>query len=98
MASVVKVHVESISVLSQQELTTAFSFSLVVCSDLIEPENGIVIYTNGFVNNRPAGTVATYTCETGYTLSDSESHICGSNGIWSGLPPTCDGKLYTIVL
>ncbi len=66
------------------------------CSDLIPPSNGMIGYNMGTASLRPVDTVATYTCDTGYTLN-GDTRICGSDGIWSGSAPTCEGKEYKLV-
>ncbi|XP_064386138.1 mucin-2-like isoform X3 [Halichondria panicea] len=61
--------------------------NLVVCLSLPPPTNGGVSYTDPTLGD---GTVATYTCDTGYTLDgDTTTRTCGS-GVWSGSAPTCD--------
>ena len=63
------------------------------CSDLTVPANGMISYNMGTVSLRPVNTVATYTCDPGYTLNGSTStRTCGSDGLWSGSAPTCQRK------
>ncbi len=63
------------------------------CSDLIAPTNGMISYNNmGTGSLRPVGTVATYTCNTSYTLNEGSTRTCGSDGMWSGFAPSCQGK------
>ncbi len=38
------------------------------------------------------GTVATYTCNTGYTLNGDTTRVCVSGGNWNGSAPTCEGE------
>ncbi len=38
------------------------------CSDLPPLMNGGITYTGGLADNRPINTVATFTCDNGYTL------------------------------
>ncbi|KAH3889329.1 hypothetical protein DPMN_013383 [Dreissena polymorpha] len=56
--------------------------------------------TNGNVN-LPQGTtyaaVATYTCNTGYTLQGIALRICQSTGQWSNSPPTCEINTCTVL-
>ena len=73
------------------------------CPDLTVPANGMISYNMETSSPRPEDTVATYTCDTGYTLSGgitiARTSTCGSDGVWSGSPPTCQGneyKLYSV--
>ncbi len=59
------------------------------CSDL-SLTNGVINYNMG--SPRPVNTVATYTCNNGYTLRGDTTRTCGSDGQWSGNDPTCQGK------
>ncbi len=65
---------------------------IVTCSALISLTNGDIT-----PDSRSVGTVATYTCDTGYTLSGDTTRTCGSAGVWSGSAPTCQGKEYKLV-
>ncbi len=84
-------------------LTVASSFVVTVntvpteppttCPDLTVPANVLISYIMGTTSLRPVNTVATYTCITGYTLNGgSTTRTCGSDGVWSGSPPTCQGE------
>ncbi len=59
---------------------------VIICSDLSSLVNGNVHYGGaGSSDSRPVDTVATYNCNTGYTLNgDSTTRTCGSDGVWSG--------------
>ncbi|XP_064386166.1 uncharacterized protein LOC135334779 [Halichondria panicea] len=59
------------------------------CPDLIVPANGMISYNMGTASLRPVDTVATFTCDTGYTLTGGTTRVCASGGVWSGSPPTC---------
>ena len=63
----------------------------VQCPALSDPENGAVSTTGTEI-----GDTATYTCNSGYELSGSDSRTCQLNGEWSGSAPTCEGKYYTV--
>ncbi len=68
-------------------------FSIDICFDLPLLTNGMISYFGtGSSNNRPVGTMATYTCDTGYTLNGGTTRICESNGMWSGSAPVCQRK------
>ena len=65
----------------------------ITCPDLIVPANGMISYNMGSASPRPVSTVATYTCNSGYTLNGgSSTRTCGSNGVWSGSELTCQRK------
>ena len=38
------------------------------------------------------GSVATYTCNSGFVLEGEMTRVCQSNGIWRNSPPVCQGK------
>ncbi len=65
---------------------------LTTCPDLIVPANGMISYNMGIASLRPVNTVATYTCDTGYTLNGGTTRTCGSGGSWSGSAPNCVGE------
>ncbi len=88
-------------------LTVASPFDTVItvpteppttCPDLTVPGNVMMSYNMGTTSLRPVNTVATYTCVTGYTLNGGSTRTCGSDGVWSGTTPTCQGKEYKLVL
>ncbi len=69
------------------------------CPDLTVPAANVMIsYNMGTTSLRPVNTVATYTCVTGYTLNGDSTRTCGSDGVWSGPPPTCQGEWNDLVL
>ena len=57
------------------------------CGTLTDPLNGQVTLTaTTFMST------ATYSCNSGYTLSGSTTRTCEANGTWSDTAPTCDRK------
>ncbi|XP_064386228.1 complement receptor type 1-like isoform X2 [Halichondria panicea] len=58
------------------------------CMSLPPPTNGGISYSNMTLGEN---TVATYTCDTGYTLNGGSTRTCESDGMWSGLAPVCQG-------
>ena len=54
-----------------------------MCPPLSDPPNGDVTW--------PVGSVATYTCNSGFELVGNEMRTCQSDGIWSGEEPVCTG-------
>ena len=71
----IKLHYKSISTVS------------VDCGSLTDPTNGQVNTSSGTT----FGSTATYTCDTGYTLSGSQTRTCGANGMWTPSKPLCEG-------
>ena len=65
------------------------------CSDLPPLINGVitVTYTGGLVDSRPVNTIATFTCDNGYTLTGGSFRTCQNDGTWSGIALTCQCKL-----
>ena len=54
--------------------------------------NGMISYSGDeSPDNRPVATMATYTCNPNYTLNGGSIRTCGSDGVWSGSPPMCQG-------
>ena len=62
--------------------------TVVVCPELMDPDNGSVQ-----LSDMVFGSIATYTCETGYILNGSMSRDCMADGQWSGEEdPFCQSK------
>ncbi|XP_064386249.1 P-selectin-like isoform X2 [Halichondria panicea] len=59
------------------------------CSDLPPLMNGGITYTDGLTDSRPVNTIATYTCDNGYTLTGGSFRACQNGGTWDGTAPTC---------
>ena len=75
-------------VATQQATTTTFLFvyTVVNCSNLDDPVNGQVEFTDTTV-----GSIANYTCNQRYILSNGNStRTCEASGEWSGSPPSCE--------
>ncbi len=68
------------------------------CPDLPSLTNGMIMYSAGSTNNRPFGSSAVHSCNTGYTLTGGTftggtTRVCVTGRIWDGSPPTCQGEL-----
>ena len=57
------------------------------CGDLLAPINGSVT-----LNGTVEGSIANYTCDEGFLLDGPVVRMCGSNGMWSGSTPQCEGE------
>ncbi|CAL4126212.1 unnamed protein product, partial [Meganyctiphanes norvegica] len=53
------------------------------------PHPAVPINTRVDVTERSPGSVATYTCDPGYTLFGDAEAVCGANGKWTGKLPLC---------
>lgn len=70
-----------------------FPFPLVDCGPLQSGPNGRVTY---LTNTTVVGTVAQYTCISGYTLVGSNQSLCREDGLWSNTDQECERKYYTL--
>ena len=44
------------------------------------------------VTSTTFGSVATYSCATGYDLSGPDTRVCQDDGTWSGIELTCESE------
>ena len=65
-----------------------FLITVVTCPPLIDPENGMVTFSQN------VGDVATYMCNGGFYLNGSMTRLCQSNGMWSDEAPLCIRKFH----
>ena len=71
----------------------AMHVSVIDCGPLDHPANGEVsVPSTAFSFN------ATYSCNTGYTLTGDDMRMCMESGLWSGSEPICVGKIYCELL
>ena len=55
------------------------------CGAITAPSNGSVSYSTGTTYL----SEATFSCDTGYTLSAATTRICQADTSWSNTDPTC---------
>ena len=60
---------------------------IVDCGILQNPSNGYIE-----LSGTEEGSTATYHCNEGYELEGNQIRECGSDGMWSGEEPTCEGE------
>ena len=65
--------------------TRVMLFLTVSCGSLDDPINGRVTTTGTTLSS-----IATYTCDTGYTLTGDMTRTCQANRDWTGLEPSCN--------
>lgn len=64
--------------------STGFVFYAAKCEDVLAPNDGtLVLYSNGTT------TYAEYSCEEGFTISNSEEIMCSQDGTWTMDTPSC---------
>ena len=67
------------------------------CNDLLIPANGNVSCSSGKVGVGYTGDTCSFTCNTGYELTGSNTRTCLSDGSWSGSDGACRrGEYITI--
>ena len=64
-------------------------FPLLACPSLNDPSNGMISCSLGGDGVPDPGDTCTYTCDTGYELTNSNTRTCQSDGSWSGSAPMC---------
>ena len=67
------------------------------CFDLPRLMNGDIAYTAGLADSRPINTIATFTCDNGYTLTGGSVRVCQNDGTWDGITPTCQCEFHCIL-
>ena len=65
---------------------------LVLCPSLTDPSNGVINCSLGDDGVSSYEDTCSFTCNTGYELTGSDTRTCQSNGSWSGSDATCSGK------
>ena len=86
----VSLYAISIIIFLYSHLYYCICIHTVVCQDLPSLANGVISYDTMF-SPRPAGTVATYTCDTGYDIFVPRIRTCQSDTTWSGGDIVCQG-------
>lgn len=71
-------------------ITFFLLFPAVQCGELNNPPNGVVSVTQTVYPGS-----ATYSCNTGYSLSGGNTRNCQTNAMWSGTAPVCTGMCNT---
>ena len=73
-----------------------FSITILIvsCSSLIAPNNGTISCSLGDDGTPSYEDTCSFTCNTGYELTGSDTRTCQSDGSWSGSDASCNrGKL-----
>ena len=72
-------------------------FLLVSCPSLSDPSNGLINCSLGDDGVPSYEDTCSFTCNTGYELTGSESRTCQSDGSWSGSTAMCNKGEYNLL-
>ena len=78
-------------------ITIYFQYTAIKCLPLPPINNGFVTYAPDTTPNYDLGTVATYTCNNGSSMTGSETRTCVDDdgmGVFMGNAPSCVCKLW----
>ena len=64
-------------------------FISVPCSSLTDPDNGVINCSMGDDGVPSYEDTCSFTCNTGYELTGSDTRTCQSDGSWSGSDEVC---------
>ena len=79
----------SVFIGSSDDCSASYSYPTVVCPSL-SLVNGIVSYSDPTLGE---DSVATHSCDPGYTLNGGSTRTCQSGGTWKGSALACKGTL-----
>ena len=70
----------------------------VQCAELINPANGIISCSLINSSSFSYEDTCSFTCNTGYELTGSDTRTCQSDGSWNGSDVSCNRGKYTASL
>ena len=73
-------------------------YSSVYCLSLIDPNNGMITCSLGDDGVPSYEDTCSFTCNTGYELTGSDTRTCQSNGNWNGSDAMCQRGKYVITI
>ena len=80
-------------------VTTKFiMFLLVSCPSLSDPSDGVINCSLGDDGIPSYEDTCSFTCNTGYELTGSESRTCQSDGSWNGSIAMCNRGEHNILI
>ena len=72
-----------------------YPFFVAFCSNLSQIDHGDLVYDNGGIigftlnDTKPNGTVASYSCSSGFSINTPDSTRICFDGDWTGTEPAC---------
>ena len=70
---------------------------VVQCSTLTDPDNGMISCSLGDDGVPSYEDTCSFTCNTGYELTGSDTRTCQSDGSWNGSDDVCRRGIYFII-
>ena len=70
-------------------MNLSITFPLVPCPFLTDPNNGTITCSLGDDGVPSYEDICSFTCNTGYELTGSDTRTCQSDGSWSGSDNGC---------
>ena len=81
--------------------SSIFTFICIVidiqCGRLTTPSNGGMSCSSGRVGVGYEGDTCSFTCNTGYELTDSDTRTCQSDGSWSDTETMCRRGVFVYI-
>ena len=65
------------------------AYFVVSCASLTDPDNGVISCSLGDDGVPSYEDTCSFTCNTGYELTGSNTRTCQSDGNWSGRDDVC---------
>lgn len=66
-----------------------------MCPNINAPENGIILSTKKMFHY---GDVVSFLCDFAHVMVGSPTILCTSNGVWNGSVPSCECKLFLLLI
>ena len=71
---------------------------VVNCTSLTDPDNGMINCSLGDNGIPSYEDTCSFTCNTGYELTGSDTKTCQSDGSWSGSDDVCRRSMYKTIV
>ena len=90
--------VEEVSCLKYSAFMFSYEYFSVPCPPLTGPNNGMITCSLGDDGVPSYEDTCSFTCNTGYELTGSDTRTCQSDGNWSGSNGVCrKGMIITVL-
>ena len=93
-ACIVMFHIRNMANFMHISFIMCMYFTIVNCSSLSNPNNGTINCSLGNDGVPSYEDTCSYTCNTGYEITGSDTRTCQSNGSWNGSDDVCRRGTY----